>query len=189
VSGLPDIRRLNWAVVSCRFQLNFDIAWGLRSVERFQGIKVASIFAVCRTGCLTLALAGIVNLSVAVNGHANGQTPSDSGKQDPNHSVELPADLQAQLGKLEEALRSAKIGGDAKAEAHVRNKIAGLYFRASMIAKALDSYNEALILSRTLRDRFALLTSLRIDHGLEVKCFLVGRFQFQRLLQCGLSFN
>ena len=64
----------------------------------------------------------------------------------------LPADVQTKLDKLEEALKTARASGDARAEAKALNQVSDVYFYTSDFKKALDGYNEALELARRGKD-------------------------------------
>ncbi len=67
-------------------------------------------------------------------------------------SAPLPAHVQAQLQKLEDALKAARAAGDAKAEAKTLNLIGALYVVTSNYPNALESYNQGLARARSQKD-------------------------------------
>jgi tetratricopeptide (TPR) repeat protein len=63
----------------------------------------------------------------------------------------MPAEAQAQLDKLQDALK-ATLAGDETTEARELNKIGELYYRTSNYENALEYYNRALIPARSAKD-------------------------------------
>jgi tetratricopeptide (TPR) repeat protein len=66
---------------------------------------------------------------------------------------QMPAETQAQLDKLQAALKAAQAAGDAGTAAKTFNEIAALYFRISEFQKALEYSNQALPIYRQVGDR------------------------------------
>jgi CHAT domain-containing protein/tetratricopeptide (TPR) repeat protein len=96
-------------------------------------------------GCLLLCLA----LTLFADDQAKGQTRPAAAR---NHAAatdtaaasNLPADIHAQLVKLEGALKTAQVAGDARAEAQALNRIAELHYRTSDFKAAAEAYAHAL---------------------------------------------
>jgi CHAT domain-containing protein/Tfp pilus assembly protein PilF len=64
----------------------------------------------------------------------------------------MPPEVQADLNKLEDAVKTARVAGDKRAEARAFNQIGELYYRTSNYPQALESYNQALTRSRSAKD-------------------------------------
>lgn len=77
------------------------------------------------------------------------QPASDSGA---SQGAALPADIQAKLDNMQEALKAARAAGDARAEARVLNQVSRVYLDTSDYKKAQDGYKEALTLARAAKD-------------------------------------
>ena len=65
---------------------------------------------------------------------------------------QLPAEVQARLNKLQDALNAARASGDAGAQAKALNQVSDVYLYTSAFKKALDGYSEALALARAGKD-------------------------------------
>jgi CHAT domain-containing protein/tetratricopeptide (TPR) repeat protein len=106
-------------------------------------------FPYCRfAGGLLLVLAWTLALPFSLNGQTTPATTQNSAAAEP----QLPAEVQAQLDKLQDALKAAHSADDAKAEAKALNDIGALRYRTSDYGKAQDSYNQALTLARLMKD-------------------------------------
>ena len=99
-------------------------------------------------GGLLLVLAGTLGLPFSLNGQTTPATTQNSAAAEP----QLPAEIQAQLDKLKDALKSAQAAGDTQAEAKTLNQIGELQWRTSSYLKALESYNQALMQARSAKD-------------------------------------
>ncbi len=100
-----------------------------------------------------LVLAGALGLACGLCGQSPAVQPQKSaGPIAQAAKPQMPANLQAQIDKLEEARKTAQAAGNAKAEATALNQIALLYFRATSYPAALDSYNQALTQARSASD-------------------------------------
>jgi CHAT domain-containing protein/Flp pilus assembly protein TadD len=95
---------------------------------------------------LSLVLAGSLLLPRSLA----GQTALAAGAAESR--VQLPAEVQAPLKKLQDALSSARTAGDIKAQAAALNQIGELEARISEFSSALDSYNRALTLAQSQSD-------------------------------------
>jgi len=102
---------------------------------------------------LLLVMAGCLLLPFLLNGQEDpSQKLNDQDASPQPSSVQLPVAAQAQLDKLEDALKAAVATGDAKAEAKTLNEIGEAYFNASDFQRAMGSYNQALALARSAND-------------------------------------
>jgi CHAT domain-containing protein/Flp pilus assembly protein TadD len=75
-------------------------------------------------------------------------------------SAQLPADAQAQLANLENALTAARSAADPTTQAKTLNQIGNLYLQISDYPHALDAYNQALPAFRAVSDRRDEATTL-----------------------------
>jgi CHAT domain-containing protein/uncharacterized protein HemY len=100
-------------------------------------------------GSLLLVFAGSVALPSLLIAQA---PPAPEESKAAMANTKLPAEVQAQLNKLEAALKAAQAAGDQKAAATALNQTGELYFRAAEYRTALDSYNQALTAARTAND-------------------------------------
>jgi len=98
--------------------------------------------------CLLLVSASCLGLPSGLKCQA-APVPAQSA---PAANAPLPAAVQAELQKLEAALKAAQAAGDAKAEAKTLNQIGALHFRTSEFKAALDSYNQALAVARSAKN-------------------------------------
>ena len=80
-----------------------------------------------------------------------GQTTLAPAQGSAASSAQMPAEAQAQLDKLQDALK-ATLAGDETTEARELNKIGELYYRTSNYENALEYYNRALIPARSAKD-------------------------------------
>ena len=99
-------------------------------------------------GGLLLVLAGVLGLPFDMRGQATPATTQTSTPAEP----QLPTEIQAQLDKLQEALKAAQAAGDANAEAKALNAMGDVYVGVSAYQKASDDYNQALTQARAAKD-------------------------------------
>jgi CHAT domain-containing protein/tetratricopeptide (TPR) repeat protein len=105
------------------------------------------------SGGLRLLLA----LSLLAVFRGNAQTPPATAKSGaapsgPAVDWRLPTEVQAELDKLESALKTAQAAGDASAETATLDQLGELYLRTSDYTKALDFFKVALSAARGLKD-------------------------------------
>jgi CHAT domain-containing protein len=108
----------------------------------------ARCFSYRLAGGLLLSLAGTLALPFSLKGQTEQQTTQAGSAAEPR----LAAEVQTELDKLRDALKTAHSAGDAKAAAKALNQIGDVHFRTSQHLKALDDYNQALTLARSAND-------------------------------------
>jgi len=109
-------------------------------------------------GTAAATLSALLLVSMGLGHPVCAQQPvSDSGA---SHDAALPADIQARLNRMQEALKAARAKGDARAEADALNQLSRVYFDTSDFKKAQDGYNEALALARAGKDTFEEVAAL-----------------------------
>jgi len=81
-----------------------------------------------------------------------GQTVPVPGPEDATMSTQLPADVQARLNKLEDALKAARTAGETKTEAKTLNQIGRVNYLTSDYPQCLENYTQGLAAARSVKE-------------------------------------
>jgi CHAT domain-containing protein len=122
-----------------------------QEVRRMLNIRIASPLS---AASVFLVLAGWLVLLFALNGQASQAfaQPAARGQKAPAGGAQLPAEAQAELDKLNDALKEAQAEDDTDAEAKTLNQIGAAYVRFSDDGKAMQAYKAALAQARMAKD-------------------------------------
>jgi CHAT domain-containing protein/Tfp pilus assembly protein PilF len=150
------VRKLLSPVCSRLFRARIQEASNeTRGLDRHLSRLSGSFLLVCISagilpgiGLFPLSLCAQSPGSTAVS-HIQPAAPPQTGA---SVAVPLPAKIQGKLNKLQQALKEARVTGDAEAEAKALDQLSDLYLYTSDFKKALEGYNEALALARTAKD-------------------------------------
>lgn len=128
---------------------------------------------------LSLVLGGCLVLPFGMSGQQDATSKQAGQTPTPQSSLaQLPPATQANLDKLQDALKTAHASGDAKAERNALVQIGDLYFRSQDFQKAMDNYNQALAMARAANDD---TSQVRLLIGI-ARCYR-GQLQNQQALE------